>query len=70
MVYPWEGTSLGLGSGSTTSSLDIGISEQSTELQDNPRTRFSTETQRARGYRQSNLPDRGDRIIEDLKKRK
>jgi hypothetical protein len=68
MVYPWEGTSSS--SASLASSLDIGIGEQGTELQDNPRTRFSTETQRANGYRQSNLPDRGDRIIEDLNNRK
>ena len=28
--------------------------------------RFSTETQRRNGFRQSNLPDRGDRILEDI----
>jgi hypothetical protein len=34
-------------------------------LEDMPRQ--STETQRRNGFRQSNLPDHGERIIEDIK---
>jgi hypothetical protein len=41
------------------------ISQNDIPLQENPR--FSTETQRVNGFRQSVLPDQGDRILEDIR---